>query len=145
MTTERPRVEEIWGSGAVGGRQRVLSFPSGERSQIALDSAEWFAWLEEARTTSFSYAVFDPACGYIIGMMTVNKEQRQRGGRYWRVARRVGGRVRKIYLGRSEEVTEARLAAIAAGFCTGGERVAFPQEGQSRLTVTSGFDERNDD
>ena len=80
---------------------------------IRLDSAAWFAWLAAPTTTSFSYPLYDPARGYIVGFMTVRKEQRQRGGMYWAVFRRCGGRVRKIYLGQTTTVTQARLHAIA--------------------------------
>jgi len=80
---------------------------------IRLDSAAWFVWLEAPTTTSFSYPLFDPARGYIVGFMTVRKEQRQRGGMYWAVFRRCGRQVRKIYLGRASLVTQARLHAIA--------------------------------
>ena len=80
---------------------------------IRLDSTAWFAWLAAPTTTSFSYPLYDPACGYIVGFMTVRKEQRQRGGMYWTVFRRCRGRVRKIYLGQTTTVTQARLHAIA--------------------------------
>ena len=80
---------------------------------IRLDSAAWFVWLAAPTTTSFSYPLFDGARGYIVGFMTVRKEQRQRGGMYWAVFRRCGGRVRKVYLGHSTTVTQARLHVIA--------------------------------
>ena len=124
MTKTRPTVEEVHRDGAPGGRHRVLDLPAPARSRVPLDSPGWFAWLAAASTTSFSYPLFDAARGYIVGWMTVSKERRQRGGWYWRVARRVDGRVRKVYLGRSAVVTDARLAAIAAIFREAGERSA---------------------
>ena len=87
--------------------------PRQEGRAIRLDSMAWFAWLAAPTTTSFSYPLFDPARGYIVGFMTVRKEQRQRGGMNWAVFRRCGGRVRKIYLGQTTTVTQARLQAIA--------------------------------
>jgi hypothetical protein len=78
-----------------------------------LDSAAWFAWLTAPNTTCFSYPLYDPLRGYIVGFMTVRKEGRQRGGMYWSVFRRCGRRVRKIYLGQSTALTQARLQAIA--------------------------------
>lgn len=116
MTKERPVVEDVYRHGVMGGRQRVLYLPAPASSSIVLDSPEWFAWLEAASTTSFSYSLFDAERGYIVGFMTLSKERRQRGGWYWRVARRVGGRVRKVYLGHSAVVTDAHLSAIAADF-----------------------------
>lgn len=44
--------------------------------------------------------------------MTVRKERRQRGGMYWTAYRRQGRRLRKIYLGPSHILTQARLEAV---------------------------------
>jgi len=63
---------------------------------VELDRAAWFAWLAAATTSGFSYPLFDPQVGYLVGCMTVRKERRQRGGTYGVVYRRVGGRVRKV-------------------------------------------------
>lgn len=87
--------------------------PDLPHGSIRLDTAAWFTGLERATTTSFSYPLFDPTCGYIQGFMTVRKEPRQRGSSYWTVYRRSGGRLRKSYLGKSAVVTSARLEAIA--------------------------------
>lgn len=81
--------------------------------RIDLDSPGWWAWLAAPTTSRFAYPLFDPAVGYIIGFMTVRKERRQRGGAYWTVYRRAGARLRKVYLGHSETVTQVRLQAIA--------------------------------
>jgi hypothetical protein len=102
MATKLPRISERWVYGEDVPQERVQ-----------LDSPAWFAWLEAPRTTRFSYPIFDPTCGYIVGFMTVRKEQRQRGGSYWVVFRRQGARVRKIYLGRAATVTHERLEVIA--------------------------------
>ncbi len=84
--------------------------------QITLDTPAWYSWLEAATTRGFTYPVFDPVMGYIVGFMTVRKEQRQRGGWYWSVYRRDGGRLRRVYLGASKTVTLARLKEIAEAF-----------------------------
>ncbi len=78
-----------------------------------LDTPAWVAWLDAATTTRFAYPLFDPAKGYIIGVMTVRKERRARGGAYWTAYRRDKGKVRKVYLGGVAALTHARLAAIA--------------------------------
>ena len=102
MGAKIPRVSEGWvyDAGQAG-------------TAIRLDSAAWVAWLEAPTTTSFSYPLYDRACGYIVGFMTVRKEGRERGRKYWSVFRRRGQQVRKIYLGASTAVTQARLEAIA--------------------------------
>jgi LuxR family maltose regulon positive regulatory protein len=81
-----------------------------------LDTAAWVAWLDDPATTSFSYPVYNPARGYIEGFMTVRKERRQRGGAYWTAYWRVGGRLRKTYLGRSPAVTSTRLRTVGAAW-----------------------------
>jgi len=98
-------------SGAVS--QADLEFLDGTERAIRLESAGWWAWLESVAARSFAYPLYDQQAGYIRGFMTVRKEQRQRGGKYWAVFRRCGGRVRKIYLGHSTTVTQARLHAVA--------------------------------
>jgi len=70
-------------------------------ARLRLDTAEWRAWLDGVGV-SFAYPVFNPGCGYIEGFVTVRKDRRQRGGRYWTAYRRDGARVRKVYLGGSE-------------------------------------------
>ena len=86
---------------------------------IHLDSPQWFAWLDEPENDGFSYALHNHAKGYIDGFMTVRKERRQRGGAYWSAYRRQGHRLRKLYLGPSASVTEARLRLVAARLYAG--------------------------
>lgn len=116
MSRKTPTVADVSGDGKERGRQRVLYDPPHLQSSIPLDSAAWFAWLEEPSTTSFSYPLVDPGRGYIVGFMTVRKERRQRGQGYWTVFRRSAGRLRKVYLGRSHVVTDTRLLMIADTF-----------------------------
>ena len=97
-------------------RGLLLLDPDGAASSIPLDSPAWFAWLEAPTTTRFSYALFNRARGYIDGFMTARKERRQRGGAYWSVYRRHGRQLRKIYVGPSSALTQARLDHIAAQF-----------------------------
>jgi hypothetical protein len=98
----------VWGA--------YLEDPQQPARTIPLDTAAWFRWLDAPTTRGFTYPVFDPHVGYIVGFMTVRKEQRQRGGWYWSVYRRSQGRLRRIYLGRSATVTRARLEDIAQTF-----------------------------
>jgi hypothetical protein len=93
-------------------RQGILENPSGP--DIRLDTAEWFAWLEAATTTHFSYALYNRDRGYIDGFLTVRKETRQRGSYYWSVYRRRGHHLYKIYGGRSAALTHDHLERIAA-------------------------------
>ncbi len=92
----------------------LLSDPQHRGPSIHLDTPAWFAWLAAPTTTRFSYALFNQACGYIDGFMTVRKERRQRGGAYWAVYRRQGQHLRKLYLGPSSAVTATQLEQFAA-------------------------------
>jgi LuxR family maltose regulon positive regulatory protein len=87
--------------------------PAQPGARVPLDTPAWVAWLEQPTTTRFSYALFDPTRGYIVGYLTVRKEKRQRGGFYWIAYRRCDGRLRKVYLGRSSVVRQARLQVVA--------------------------------
>lgn len=90
--------------------------PAQPAGGIRLDTPAWRAWLDAETTTRFAYPVFDPAHGYVAGFMTVRKEQRQRGGAYWVAYRRCHGHLRKVYLGRADTLTQARLETIAQTF-----------------------------
>ena len=103
MAANLPRISE----------QRLYD-PMEPDGTVQLDTPAWFAWLAAETTTRFSYPLFEPQVGYIVGWMTVRKEQRQRGGRYWVAYRRLSGQVRKIYIGSSGAVTAQRLEAIAS-------------------------------
>ena len=111
MSQKPPTIEEVWG----GQRGRTeLARPAVLGGPIRLDSAAWFAWLEMPSVVSFAYPIVDASAGWIAGYMTVRKERRSRGSQYWVAYRRRAGRLRKVYLGRSSQVTSARLAAVAA-------------------------------
>jgi hypothetical protein len=92
----------------------ILSDPHDATPSIQLDTPAWFAWLAAPTTTCFSYALFNPAQGYIDGFMTVRKAQRQRGGAFWSVYRRRGRHLRKIYVGPSTALTQTHLEQIAS-------------------------------
>jgi LuxR family maltose regulon positive regulatory protein len=106
VATKPPRISEQW-----------VDDPTSAAGAIRLDTAAWFTWLEAASTTRFSYPLFDPQVGYIVGFMTVRKERRQRGGGYWVAYRRWCGKVRKVYIGASNAVTAHCLHTIAQRLC----------------------------
>jgi len=112
--------------------EAALYAPDLPDGRIRLDSAAWLSWLEQHSSSSFSYPLFDPACGYIIGFMTVRKEGRRRGGLYWTVYRRQGRRLRKIYLGPAARVTGARLAEVAERLLREGRATSTPARPEER-------------
>jgi hypothetical protein len=94
-----------------GNRVYGANLPKGG---IVLDSPAWCAWLESPETDSFAYPVIVPERGYIVGVVTVRKERRQRGSLYWVAYRREGKRLRKAYIGSAAQVTTQRLEEIVA-------------------------------
>ncbi len=99
----------------------TLVFPERDATPITVDTDAWFAWLEAASTKRFGFGLCDRQQGCIVGRMTVRKDGRQRGGWYWSVFRRQGGRLRRLYLGKSSAVTRARLEQIAAQLLAEGD------------------------
>jgi LuxR family maltose regulon positive regulatory protein len=83
-----------------------LGVPSGAAA-LAVGSPAWFAWLADDAARSFSFRSAH-------GSYTARKEHRQRRGAYWVAYRTAGGRQRKAYLGKAEELTPERLTEAAA-------------------------------
>jgi LuxR family maltose regulon positive regulatory protein len=75
-----------------------------EALQIVPESSEWFAWLEQI--SSFAYSGKR-------GHYTTRKEAKQRGDRYWYAYLATGEQLTKRYLGKSADLTLARLEHIA--------------------------------
>lgn len=76
--------------------QQVLS--------VAPDSQSWFDWLASIPSFTFSGQ---------RGQLTARQEIRS-GGTYWYAYRRVGRKMTKRYLGRTTELSSARLEVVAA-------------------------------
>ncbi len=72
---------------------------------ITVGSPAWFAWLEQATTFAFA----GPQ-----GRFTARKEPRARGSMYWKAYRTFDGELRRVYLGKSVDLTLERLQAGAA-------------------------------
>jgi hypothetical protein len=67
-----------------------------------IGSANYVAWLEDEWTRSFRYESD-------LGSFTAIKENR-RGRRVWYAHRRRGGQLKRVYLGKSENLTVAKLS-----------------------------------
>ncbi len=97
---------------------------NGEDRSIVPDSPAWFAWLDERSSFAFHGQV---------GSYTARLETVQRGERYWYAYRRTGQKLRKKYLGKTDELTIARLEQVARVLHTGAldaasSSSALPQE-----------------
>lgn len=79
---------------------------NGQPTQVIVGMPEWYLWLQTATTFTFHYA---------DNIFTARKERsgNKRGELYWRAYRRRNGKLRRIYLGKSEELTLERLKAAA--------------------------------
>src|SRR5215210_3253641 len=76
--------------------------------EIMVDSPAWAEWLEDRATHSFSFE--GPG-----GTFTARKERRSGGEEeYWSAYRKQDGKLRKVYLGKAEKLTLARLNEAAA-------------------------------
>lgn len=71
----------------------------------AVGSVEWCQWLDGAGTRSFRYESDQ-------GAFTAVKEKR-RGRSVWYAHRRHGGRLKRVYLGQSENLTGTKLVEAA--------------------------------
>src|SRR5215471_7992842 len=82
-----------------------LSDPQrGEGRRLTRDDPAWFAWLEVV--SSFAFHGHN-------GSFTARKETKQRGAGYWYAYRRREGTLAKTYLGKTTDLTFARLEGAA--------------------------------
>ncbi|SRR5258708_10978068 len=79
---------------------RMIHWPG-----IALDSAEWFRWLQQVPSFAFHARSGDH--------FTARKETRARGGVYWIAYRHIGGQLVKKYIDALASVTIVHLEEIA--------------------------------
>ncbi len=79
---------------------------NGQSVQLLLDTLNWYSWLETASTFTFHSA---------YGTFTARKERagNNRGEPYWRAYCKRNGKLHRVYLGKSEELTLTRLKAMA--------------------------------
>jgi LuxR family transcriptional regulator, maltose regulon positive regulatory protein len=76
-----------------------------EDGAVKLDTAEWQAWLQDAR--SFYFESVDGSS------FTATKERRKDHDEYWYANRRAHKHLYRAYLGKSENLTMARLVDVA--------------------------------
>lgn len=141
MSTKTPTVWLSREEGSATGWRGYLERPGVALVRLRVDSEGWFCWLEQESTTSFCYPLSDAGRGYIVGFMTVRKERRERGGRYWVAYRRCQGRLRKVYLGASFCLTGECLERLAQRFLAASEGSEPFEERTTELPKRKGGDE----
>jgi LuxR family transcriptional regulator, maltose regulon positive regulatory protein len=97
-----PRYTLVWSPAT--GAYELYEARDREALQIIPDSPEWFGWLEQV--SSFSFVGKN-------GHYTARKEAKQRGDRYWSAYLTSGEQLTKKYLGKSADLSLARLEHIA--------------------------------
>jgi ATP/maltotriose-dependent transcriptional regulator MalT len=74
-------------------------------SRMDFESQEWQSWLSQRSSFAF--------LSRLGHRFTARKEARARGSSYWVAYRKFGGKLTHAYIGRSEDVTLARLEQVA--------------------------------
>ncbi|MGZ3627575.1 MAG: tetratricopeptide repeat protein [Ktedonobacteraceae bacterium] len=79
---------------------------NGCTATFEVGTSDWYAWLETTCTFTFRSS---------HGTFTARKERagNKRGGLYWRAYRKRNGTLRRVYMGKSEELTLQRLESAA--------------------------------
>ena len=93
----------------------VLTYqPSDHPTHVLVDTSDWYAWLRTASTFRFHDEK---------GSFTAHKEHAgsRRGGEYWKAYRRRHGKLYRVYLGKSEELTLEQLESVAVVLASKGE------------------------
>ncbi len=112
----------------------------GTTAQMMVDSPRWYAWLRTASTFTFRSGA---------GVFTAHKERagNRRGEAYWRAYRKRGGKLHRIYLGKSEELTLEWLKTVArvlAGQETGdGSLNRHKQAAGTRVATAASHDDNH--
>src|SRR5436305_13928254 len=86
----------------------VLTYQQSDHpTHVLVDTSDWYAWLRTASTFRFHSEQ---------GSFTARKERAgsRRGGEYWKAYCRRHGKLYRVYLGKSEQLTLERLNAVAA-------------------------------
>ena len=81
-------------------------YQHGSFVQVELDSSTWYTWLETAASFAFRSE---------YGSFTARQERagNHRGSPYWRAYCMREGKLHRVYLGKSQELTFERLIAVA--------------------------------
>jgi len=85
----------------------ILELPDGHCFEVGTN--EWWEWLNSEEAKSFRFE-----CDFGVKSYGARKETiKARSGSFWYAYKRVEGKLRKRYLGKSDELTLERLESIA--------------------------------
>jgi LuxR family maltose regulon positive regulatory protein len=111
----------------------TLTYQRGGQAQtVVVGTRAWYGWLQTATTFAFTSD---------RGTLTARREQagNKRGGWYWRSYRQGEGKLHRVYLGKSEELTLARLRAVAA-ILAGQDEVSADERAPAPLALQERVD-----
>ena len=84
-----------------------MELPSGKCFEVG--SHEWWDWISSSQAESFRFE-----CDFgVKGYRARREEIKSRAGSFWYAYKRVEGKLRKRYLGKSEELSLERLESVA--------------------------------
>jgi LuxR family transcriptional regulator, maltose regulon positive regulatory protein len=109
------------------GRLMATGNQSGAAKVIPLDSPRWRAWLNAS--TSF---IFEGAAGHFSA-----QREKRRGTDYWYGYRRRGGKLFKVYLGKSDELSQKRLEQASAQLAGQSPVVPYADTAAGELPIES--------
>jgi len=102
----------------IGGFLQLQVSAQNSLQCIELGSPAWFEWLEDECNRSFSFK--DGTVSYTA------RRERQRNGWYWYAYRKQSGKLRKVYLGKSPELSAERLLQVATRLVESKEEQVSP-------------------
>ena len=95
----------------------TLVVAGNDAGPITVGTPAWFAWLEDATAFTFTSP---------FGSFSARKEQRTRGGWYWKAYRTSNGALHRAYLGKTENLTLERLERAAVMLAPASPPVDVP-------------------
>lgn len=85
----------------------IMELPTGKCFEV--NSQEWWAWVNSDEAESFRFE-----CDFGVKGYRARKEEiKARSGSFWYAYKRVEGKLRKRYLGKSNELSLERLESVA--------------------------------
>jgi hypothetical protein len=85
----------------------IMELPDGYCFEV--DSHEWWEWVKSDKAESFRFECDHGVKGYRARKEVI----KSRSGSFWYAYKRIDGKLRKRYLGKSEELSLGRLESVA--------------------------------
>jgi hypothetical protein len=111
--------------------------PTDSSTKIKLGSEQWYDWLQQLPNKSFSYE------SNLLGNFAARKETRATSqNEYWSAYKRSHGKLRKVYIGLSQELAARKLAEVCKEINQSPEdfrlsRQSYPTAKQQKSCVTN--------